>query len=252
MLAGYGEWACGYCRQGEGGRFAWLVKDGNETVAFLTCSQAADMSECEGVLYGVTENATGRGIYGDLIAFSQRFFRDRGISRMKVSTQVQNIAVQRAWVRAGFMPTESFATVHINAFLSHSRRPCDTFPLVVSEADTEHYGRLTGDLNPVHFDDAFAHSIGFEARIAHGIVVDGVASRYFGTIYPGPGCIYLDCSYRFLRPVLLSVPHEVRVTFPFIDVRKGLCKALLRVYDPKGQLCVLSYHDLRMPPESAA
>ena len=217
MLAGYCEWARSYCRQGEGGRFAWIVRDQGEPVAFLTCSETSDHRECEGILYGVSSRVTGRGIYGDLIRFSQHFFQQRGIPRMKVSTQVQNVAVQKAWVRAGFVPSLSFVTVHVNSFLNYSVRPVDSFPLTVSSADATEYG----------------------------LIIDRVASRYFGTSFPGPGCIYLHCSYRFLRPILLSKQYKVEVAFPFSDETRGFSTAVLRVLDVQGNLCVLSYHGLR-------
>ena len=245
VLDGYCEWARGYCRNGGEGRWAWIVRDAGLPVAFLTCSEAEDGQEAEGVLYGVLPEAAGRGIYGDLVRFAQQFFAQRGVPLMLVSTQVQNVAVQKAWTHSGFVPSYSYLTVHLNASFSHSFRPPETVAYSVSPSDADAYGHLTSDMNPIHFDDEAAQSIGFESRIAHGIIVNGVASRFFGTVWPGPGCLFVGYAYRFLKPIYTSRNYEIIITFPLIDESRGFAKALLRVVDETGDLCVLSYHDLR-------
>ncbi|CAB4901418.1 unannotated protein [freshwater metagenome] len=245
VLEGYCEWARGYCMRGRQGRWAWIVRDAGVPVAFVTCSEAEGGEEAEVVLNGVRPAAAGRGIYRDLISFVQRFFAQRGVPRLLISTQVQNVVVQKVWVRLDFEPIHSYLTAHMNAFLSHSLRPPERVAHSVSPSDAEAYGYLTSDMNPIHFDDEAAQSIGFESRIAHGIIVNGVASRFFGTVWPGLGCIFVGYTYRFLKPIYISRNYEIIITFPLIDESRGFAKALLRVVDETGDLCVLSYHDLR-------
>ena len=245
VLDGYCEWAREYCRNGREGRWAWIVRDAGLPVAFLTCSEAKDAQEAVVVLNGVLPEVAGRGIYGDLVTFAQQFFAQRGVPLMLISTQVQNVAVQKAWTHSGFVPTHSYFTVHVNASLSHSFRPPERVAYSVSPSDADAYGHLSSDMNPIHFDDEAAQSIGSESRIAHGIIVNGVASRFFGTVWPGPGCIFVGCTYRFLKPIYTSCNYEIIITFPLIDESRGFAKALLRVVDETGELCVLSYHDLQ-------
>jgi hypothetical protein len=66
----------------------------------------------------VRNAAAGRGVYTDIIRLTKEHFRRRGFARMLVSTQVQNLAVQKAWVREGFFMTEAVVTIHVNALLS--------------------------------------------------------------------------------------------------------------------------------------
>lgn len=42
-------------------------------------------------------------------------------------------------------------------------------PRLVTTADIDRYADLTGERHPVHMDDAFARSVGFPGRIAHGL-----------------------------------------------------------------------------------
>ena len=71
----------------------------------------------------------------------------------------------------------------------------------VTDEHIEAFARLSGDRNPVHFDDAFARRIGFESHIAHGAVTASLLSAVLGMDLPGPGSVFLEQRVRFLRPV---------------------------------------------------
>lgn len=70
-------------------------------------------------MYGVRRPASGGGVYGDLIRFTQAYFKNKGFRKMKVSTQVNNYAVQKVWGWEVFYIAEAYLTVHINAFLEN-------------------------------------------------------------------------------------------------------------------------------------
>ncbi|MDO8506331.1 MAG: MaoC family dehydratase [Candidatus Limnocylindria bacterium] len=71
----------------------------------------------------------------------------------------------------------------------------------VTDEKIETFARLSGDRNPVHFDDAFARRIGFEGHIAHGAVTASLLSAVLGMDLPGPGSVFLEQCVRFLKPV---------------------------------------------------
>ncbi len=76
-----------------------------------------------------------------------------------------------------------------------------TRTMAVGDEQIESFARLSGDRNPVHFDDAFARRIGFEGRIAHGAVTASLLSAVLGMDLPGPGSVFLEQRVRFLAPV---------------------------------------------------
>jgi len=45
-----------------------------------------------------------------------------------------------------------------------------------TQADVEAFAALTGDRNPIHLDEAFAARTPFRGRIAHGLLVEALAS----------------------------------------------------------------------------
>ncbi|HTP87290.1 MAG TPA: MaoC family dehydratase [Candidatus Acidoferrales bacterium] len=57
----------------------------------------------------------------------------------------------------------------------------DTDGLVITDTHVVQFAGLSGDFFPLHLDDEFARSLGFEGRVAHGllglILVDGLKNR---------------------------------------------------------------------------
>ena len=76
-----------------------------------------------------------------------------------------------------------------------------TRSMTVTDEHIDAFARLSGDRNPVHFDDTFARSIGFDGRIAHGAVTASLLSAVLGMDLPGPGSVFLEQRVRFLAPV---------------------------------------------------
>jgi 3-hydroxybutyryl-CoA dehydratase len=76
-----------------------------------------------------------------------------------------------------------------------------TFGKTVTEADILMFAGVSGDTNPVHLNQEFAAGTQFQGRIAHGMLTASLISTVIGTKLPGPGCIYLTQTLRFLQPV---------------------------------------------------
>ncbi len=81
----------------------------------------------------------------------------------------------------------------------------------VTEEDIKTFGDLSGDYNPLHFDEVWAKTTIFKGRIAHGILTAAFISTAIGMKLPGPGTIYLGQSMKFLRPVRIGDTITARV-----------------------------------------
>lgn len=92
---------------------------------------------------------------------------------------------------------------------------------VVGAADVEAFAHVSGDVNPVHLDDAYAKATSFGERIAHGMLSGAYISAVLGVKLPGPGAIYLSQSLRFRRPVRIGDPVTARVTVKSLDERRA-------------------------------
>ena len=61
------------------------------------------------------------------------------------------------------------------------------FGKTVTEADIAAFAGVSGDTNPIHLHDGFAHTTRFGQRIAHGMLSGSFISTVVGTKLPGPG-----------------------------------------------------------------
>jgi len=88
-----------------------------------------------------------------------------------------------------------------------------SFSKTVTEADIVLFAGVTGDLNPVHINEAWASTSFFKGRIAHGMLSAGFISSILGTQLPGPGTIYLKQTLEFTAPVRIgdTITAEVEV-----------------------------------------
>ncbi len=234
ILDGFVEWGLSYLQESED-YICWVLYDGERPVAFANCKQDGDCFE--GVLFGVDSEYSGRGIYGDLITFTLRDAVRRGCTRMIVSTQIQNLAVQGTWVRRGIRLYKSWNTVHLNLLMS------DEYHLAVHKESVllddnlvSQFGHVVGDENPVHFDTDAAVEQGFAGRIAHGALLNALVSRVLGTKLPGEGTIYLSQGSSYLKPVYLDSEVSVEVLVKHVNRETGRILASTRVYDGEGQL----------------
>ena len=75
------------------------------------------------------------------------------------------------------------------------------FRRTIGDEEMRLFADLTGDDNPLHFDDDFAERSRFGGRIVHGMCTAALISTVIGTRMPGPGCIYLSQTLRFTAPV---------------------------------------------------
>ncbi len=60
------------------------------------------------------------------------------------------------------------------------------------------YAGASGDFNPIHYNDAFAESVGLPGVIAHGMLTMGTAASVVEE-WAGPGNV-VDFQCRFARP----------------------------------------------------
>lgn len=112
ILAGYQEWALAYAKTENSGKVAFLIKKGQIYVGFITLS--LENQTVEGILNGILPEFQNQGIYTDTLRFVKKRYFEMGFQAMKISTQIQNYAVQKAWTKEGFHLNQAWVTLHIH------------------------------------------------------------------------------------------------------------------------------------------
>ncbi len=82
----------------------------------------------------------------------------------------------------------------------------------LTKRDIELFAIMSGDVNPTHLDEEYAKSDMFHKIIAHGMWGGSFISTILGTQLPGPGTIYLNQTFTFLKPVAIGDTITARVT----------------------------------------
>jgi acyl dehydratase len=72
---------------------------------------------------------------------------------------------------------------------------------VVSPRDIELFTELTGDRNPLHYDDEAAARSRFGRIIVQGGVTTGLLNAVVAEDLPGPGSVFLHVDWSFKAPV---------------------------------------------------
>ena len=73
------------------------------------------------------------------------------------------------------------------------------------------YAEASGDLNPIHQDEAFAISVGLPNVIAHGMLTMALVGKYVSD-WAGSSVSVKEFSARFVKPVIVPAGEKVDLT----------------------------------------
>jgi acyl dehydratase len=89
----------------------------------------------------------------------------------------------------------------------------------VRARDIELFTEITGDRNPLHYDEALAAKSRFGGIIVQGGVTSGLLNALVAEDLPGPGSVFLHVDWNFRAPVkpgdVITAAAEV------IEVKEG-------------------------------
>jgi acyl dehydratase len=71
----------------------------------------------------------------------------------------------------------------------------------VTHRDIELFTEMTGDRNPIHYENEVASRSRFAGIVVQGGVTTGLLNALVAEQLPGPGSVFLEVSWRFLAPV---------------------------------------------------
>jgi len=107
-----------------------------------------------------------------------------------------------------------------------------------SEEDIRQFSELTGDYNPLHYDQKLAEASVFGRIIVQGGITSGLLNAVVAEDLPGPGTVFLGVNWRFIRAVGVGemITAEVEVTSVRDD--KPICELITKVSAEDGSVCL--------------
>ena len=113
----------------------------------------------------------------------------------------------------------------------------------VCERDIELFTELTGDRNPLHYDEDRANASRFGGIIVQGGITSGLLNAVVAEDLPGPGSVFLHVQWDFKAPVRPG--DEITAEVEVLETRedKPLTKLRTTITNQEG-VVVLDGHAL--------
>jgi acyl dehydratase len=105
-------------------------------------------------------------------------------------------------------------------------------------ADIEAFTAMTGDRNPLHYDQALAEKTPFGRLIVQGGVTSGILNALVAEDLPGPGSVFLGVEWKFVKAV--GVDETITGRVEVLEVRddKPITQIACSVRNAAGEDCL--------------
>lgn len=108
--------------------------------------------------------------------------------------------------------------------------------LTLTEDHVEGFAQLTGDRNPLHFDEAFAAGTRFGRRVVQGGLTTGLLHALVAEDLPGPGSVFLSQEWSFTAPVYIGDTITATATVASVHDEKPVTELEVRVERDDGEV----------------
>ncbi len=108
----------------------------------------------------------------------------------------------------------------------------------VSMQDIERFTEISGDRNPLHYDEAAAKASRFGGLIVQGGVTSGLLNAVVAEDLPGPGTVFLSVEWAFTKAVYVG--DTITATVEVLTVRedKPICTLATTITNQHGEVCL--------------
>ena len=76
--------------------------------------------------------------------------------------------------------------------------------ITLTEEHVKTFAELSGDYNPLHFDETFASKTPFGKLVVQGGLTTGLLHALVAMDMPGPGTVFLSQNWKFTAPVFIG------------------------------------------------
>ena len=97
------------------------------------------------------------------------------------------------------------------------------------------FAEMTGDYNPLHFDEAFAGKTKFGRLVVQGGLTTGLLHALVAMDMPGPGTVFLSQEWKFVAPVFIGDTIAAEAEVVEAHASKPVCKLAVVVRREFGE-----------------
>ncbi|MFQ5649317.1 MAG: MaoC family dehydratase [bacterium] len=110
-----------------------------------------------------------------------------------------------------------------------------TRSLTLTREHVEKYYEITGDRNPLHFDETFASKTKFKKLVVQGGLTTGLLHALVAMDMPGPGTVFLNQNWKFTAPVFIGDTITAEATVVSVHGSKPVCQLDFKVIRQTGE-----------------
>jgi acyl dehydratase len=74
----------------------------------------------------------------------------------------------------------------------------------MTQDNVKTYAEITGDYNPLHFDEGFAAETRFKELVVQGGLTSGILNALVAMDLPGPGTVFMSQNFSYTAPVFIG------------------------------------------------
>lgn len=111
-----------------------------------------------------------------------------------------------------------------------------TRSLTLSREHVEAYARITGDRNPLHFDEDFAAGTKFGQLVVQGGLTTGLLHALVAMDMPGPGTVFLSQDWKFTAPVYIDDTITATATVRSVHATKPVTQLAIEIVRDGGEI----------------
>lgn len=98
------------------------------------------------------------------------------------------------------------------------------------------YSEISGDFNPLHYDEAFAARTRFGRLVVQGGLTTGLLHALVATDLPGPGSVFLSQNWKFTAPVFIGDTITAHAEVTSVHATKPVTSLRVRVTRQDGEV----------------
>jgi len=107
--------------------------------------------------------------------------------------------------------------------------------LTLTAEHVRKYSEISGDYNPLHYDEAFAARTKFGKLVVQGGLTTGLLHALCATDLPGPGTVFMSQNWKFTAPVYIGDTITAEAEVLSVHATKPVCQLRIVIRRDGGE-----------------
>ena len=111
-----------------------------------------------------------------------------------------------------------------------------TRSLTLTANHVKMFAELSGDYNPLHFDQEFVSKTKFKKLVVQGGLTTGLLHALVAMDMPGPGTVFLSQNWKFTAPVFIDDTITAEATVLSVHETKPVTQLQIKITREDGEI----------------